>query len=131
MSANGSRLLVWLTGTLGTSVAYLSWLGWDQQRDQQPDGSSTGPYQPWQAIGLALTIAAITCVCSWRRASFLGCALITVTLTLCFSSDAATDANADGLWTLGAMALFVCTGYGTGVVATCYEAAAKAYNSRR
>jgi hypothetical protein len=33
-----------------------AWLGWDQHRDIHPDGSSTGPYEAWQVIGLLLTL---------------------------------------------------------------------------
>ncbi|WP_328506608.1 hypothetical protein [Streptomyces sp. NBC_00391] len=46
--------------TLVTAVASLTlwavWLGWDQHRDVRPDGSSTGPYEAWQVIGLVLTL---------------------------------------------------------------------------
>ncbi|MFE7841567.1 hypothetical protein ACFU53_37590 [Streptomyces sp. NPDC057474] len=49
-----------LLPTLVTAVASLAmwavWLGWDQQRDVHPDGSSTGPYETWQVIGLVLTL---------------------------------------------------------------------------
>ncbi|MEU5707813.1 hypothetical protein [Streptomyces flaveolus] len=31
-------------------------LGWDQRRDVHPDGSTTGPYEAWQVIGLVLTL---------------------------------------------------------------------------
>ncbi|MGW7286570.1 hypothetical protein ACWGH4_13920 [Streptomyces sp. NPDC054847] len=39
--------------------AWAAWLGWDQQRDVQPDGSTTGPYEAWQVIGLVLTLLAL------------------------------------------------------------------------
>lgn len=43
----------------GVSMAlWAAWLGWDQQRDVHPDGSTTGPYQAWQVIGLVLTLLA-------------------------------------------------------------------------
>ena len=29
-------------------VNYLAWLGWDRERDVAPDGSLSGPYEPWQ-----------------------------------------------------------------------------------
>ncbi|MER5732205.1 hypothetical protein ABT084_28380 [Streptomyces sp. NPDC002138] len=35
-----------------------AWLGWDQHRDVHPDGSTTGPYEAWQVIGLGLTLLA-------------------------------------------------------------------------
>ncbi|MFG2448571.1 hypothetical protein [Streptomyces sp. NPDC048512] len=39
------------------SVAlWAAWLGWDQHRDVHPDGSTTGPYEAWQVIGLVLTL---------------------------------------------------------------------------
>jgi hypothetical protein len=41
----------------GVSLAvWAAWLGWDQHRDVQPDGTTTGPYEAWQVIGLVLTL---------------------------------------------------------------------------
>ncbi|MFF3938415.1 hypothetical protein [Streptomyces phaeofaciens] len=41
----------------GASLAlWAAWLGWDQHRDVHPDGTTTGPYQAWQVIGLVLTL---------------------------------------------------------------------------
>ncbi|MCX4695424.1 hypothetical protein [Streptomyces sp. NBC_01408] len=41
----------------GLTVAlWAAWLGWDQHRDVHPDGSTTGPYEAWQVIGLVLTL---------------------------------------------------------------------------
>lgn len=37
-------------------AAWAAWLGWDQHYDVQPDGTSTGPYEAWQVIGLVLTV---------------------------------------------------------------------------
>ncbi|WP_367322478.1 hypothetical protein [Streptomyces sp. HUAS ZL42] len=37
-------------------AAWAAWLGWDQQRDVHPDGTTTGPYEAWQVIGLGLTL---------------------------------------------------------------------------
>jgi peptidoglycan/LPS O-acetylase OafA/YrhL len=39
-------------------AAWAGWLGWDQTKDVQPDGTTTGPYEAWQVIGLVLTLAA-------------------------------------------------------------------------
>ncbi|MFF8292475.1 hypothetical protein ACF068_25025 [Streptomyces sp. NPDC016309] len=38
------------------ATLWAAWLGWDQHRDIHPDGSSTGPYEAWQVIGLVLTL---------------------------------------------------------------------------
>lgn len=37
-------------------AAWAAWLGWEQHYDVQPDGTSTGPYEAWQVIGLVLTL---------------------------------------------------------------------------
>nr|WP_258318862.1 hypothetical protein [Streptomyces griseorubiginosus] len=43
--------------TAGVSMAaWAAWLGWDQHYDVQPDGTSTGPYEAWQVIGLVVTL---------------------------------------------------------------------------
>ncbi|MFF2994707.1 hypothetical protein ACFVTC_09010 [Streptomyces sp. NPDC057950] len=43
----------------GVSLAmWAAWLGWDQHRDVHPDGTTTGPYEAWQVIGLVLTLPA-------------------------------------------------------------------------
>ncbi|MBG0853558.1 hypothetical protein I2W78_17320 [Streptomyces spinoverrucosus] len=39
-------------------AAWAAWLGWDQHRDVQPDGTTSGPYEAWQVIGLVLTLLA-------------------------------------------------------------------------
>src|SRR3954465_8316071 len=49
--------LVQILVSAGVSVAaWAAWLGWDQHRDVHPDGSTTGPYEAWQVIGLVLTL---------------------------------------------------------------------------
>ncbi|MEY9992164.1 hypothetical protein ABIE67_004196 [Streptomyces sp. V4I8] len=50
-------LLLPILVTAGLSLAgWAAWLGWDQHRDVQPDGTTTGPYEAWQVIGLVLTL---------------------------------------------------------------------------
>ncbi|MEU9038603.1 hypothetical protein AB0D45_27395 [Streptomyces sp. NPDC048352] len=62
MSNGTHRPVSELTATLVLAAvamgAWAAWLGWDQHRDVQPDGSTTGPYQAWQVIGLGLTLLA-------------------------------------------------------------------------
>jgi len=101
-----------------TVAAYLGWLGWDQQRN--PDGS--GPYEAWQVVGLALTLATMTAIVSWRSADvtqpLASVAVITALLTLAFSIDAATDRTPDAsMWPAGAILLYGGTASGL-VVAT-------------
>ncbi|CAL9492280.1 hypothetical protein [Streptomyces sp. enrichment culture] len=50
--------LLSLLALAGIAVAaWAGWLGWDQTRDVHPDGSTTGPYEAWQIIGLVLTLS--------------------------------------------------------------------------
>ncbi|MDJ0386054.1 hypothetical protein [Streptomyces sp. G-G2] len=52
------RLAAVLVLAVVTSALWAAWLGWDQHRDVQPDGTTTGPYEAWQVIGLVLTLLA-------------------------------------------------------------------------
>ncbi|MEU6323612.1 hypothetical protein [Streptomyces sp. NPDC047009] len=53
------RQLLSILVLAGVSLAaWAAWLGWDQRRDVQPDGTTTGPYEAWQVIGLVLTLLA-------------------------------------------------------------------------
>lgn len=126
-----SSILTALLAVGGTAAAYLAWLGWDQQRDVQPDGSSTGPYRPWHVVGLVLTLAAITWSVSTARARYACCALITITLTVCFGIDAATDPDGDGLWVIGAAGVLLGTGLGTILVASLFGSAGSERTTRR
>jgi hypothetical protein len=112
------RMKVALVAVVLTVAAYLVWLGWDQQRN--PDG--TGPYEAWQVIGLALTLAAVAAVASWRSAdlgqSMVAVPLMAAALTVPASIDWATDKTPDAnLWMIGATFLFVGTMLGLWVVA--------------
>jgi hypothetical protein len=49
-------LLSVLAPAVVAMAGWAAWLGWDQQRDVHPDGSTTGPYAAWQVIGLVLTL---------------------------------------------------------------------------
>jgi hypothetical protein len=92
---------------VATLVNYLVWLGWDQRKDVHPDGSVTGPYQPWQVVGLVLVLGAVAAVATLRGRALVTVVVGTVVMTLCFSVDAATEPPEynDGLWPVGAMSV--------------------------
>ncbi|MEU6550499.1 hypothetical protein ABZ915_09450 [Streptomyces sp. NPDC046915] len=51
------RQLLSILALAGVTVAmWAAWLGWDQRRVEQFDGTATGPYETWQIIGLVLTL---------------------------------------------------------------------------
>ncbi|MFJ4466999.1 hypothetical protein ACIP2X_05675 [Streptomyces sp. NPDC089424] len=49
-----------------TTACWAAWLGWDQHRDVHPDGSTTGPYEAWQVVGLGLTLLGLVCWAAFR-----------------------------------------------------------------
>ena len=112
------RTKVALVAVVLTVAAWLAWLGWDRQRN--PNG--TGPYEAWQVVGLALTLAVVAGACSWRSADASQARVVVVmmaaALTVPWSIDAATDKTQDAnMWPAGALLLFVGTTVGLWVVA--------------
>ncbi|WP_086748987.1 hypothetical protein [Streptomyces scabiei] len=92
-----------LLSTLVTAVAALTmwaaWLGWDQRRDLHPDGSSTGPYEAWQVIGLVLTLL-VPVVWAASRRHITGAVVgTTAGLTVASFHDWSDDAS--GLFVIG------------------------------
>jgi hypothetical protein len=89
----------------GLSLAALSaalwaaWLGWDQHRDVHPDGSTTGPYEAWQVIGLVLTLLAPVCWAASRRHATDAVLGTTAGLTAAASYDWSDDTS--GLFAVG------------------------------
>jgi hypothetical protein len=84
----------------GVSLAgWAAWLGWDQHRDVQPDGTITGPYEAWQVIGLVLTLLAPVYWAASRR--YLAGAVLGTTagLTVAAYSDWSDDSS--GLFMVG------------------------------
>lgn len=89
--------------TLVTAVASLTvwavWLGWDQHRDVHPDGSSTGPYEAWQVIGLVLTLL-IPVVWAASRRHIAG-AVVGTTADLTVASFYDWSDDSSGLFVIG------------------------------
>ncbi|MFJ3769196.1 hypothetical protein ACIPQJ_27960 [Streptomyces sp. NPDC090082] len=95
-------------------AAWAAWLGWDQIRDTHPDGSTTGPYQPWQVIGLVLTLLVPV---SWAASHKYGAAAIigpTVGLTVAAAYDWSDDAS--GLFVIGVFMVMIGTLAVTGLL---------------
>ncbi|MGW7053856.1 hypothetical protein [Streptomyces sp. NPDC054887] len=82
-----------------SSALWAAWLGWDQQRDVHPDGSSTGPYEAWQVIGLVLTLAVPVVWAASRN--YIAAAVLGATagLTAAVYYDWSDDAS--GLFVIG------------------------------
>jgi hypothetical protein len=82
-----------------SAALWAAWLGWDQHRDVHPDGSTTGPYEAWQVIGLVLTLLAPVCWAASRRHATEAVVGTTVGLTTAAYYDWSDDAS--GLFAIG------------------------------
>ncbi len=82
-----------------TVGAWAGWLGWDQERDVHPDGSTTGPYEAWQVIGLVLTLLVPVVLAAWRSEPAVPVIGVTVGLVMASFADWSDDAS--GLFVIG------------------------------
>jgi hypothetical protein len=107
--------LLWTLALAGVAAAaWAGWLGWDQTRDVHPDGSTTGPYEAWQVIGLALTLLAAVCTAALRRHGPAAVVGTTVGLAVAAAWDWSDDAS--GLFAVGVVLLTLGTLAGTATV---------------
>ncbi|GAB2933864.1 hypothetical protein GCM10027280_22120 [Micromonospora polyrhachis] len=88
---------------VGTAAVYGALFAWDQHRDLDPETmSESGPYEAWQVILAVLLLGLLAFVAGRRGRPWVATIVLPVVFTLCFTIDAATDRNADGLWIIGA-----------------------------
>ncbi|MFF3289131.1 hypothetical protein [Streptomyces sp. NPDC003023] len=92
-------LLAFLVSALVALAGWAAWLGWDQHRDVHPDGSTTGPYEAWQVIGLVLTLLVPVYWAASRRYYAAAVPGITVGLTSAAFYDWSDDGS--GLFLIG------------------------------
>jgi hypothetical protein len=110
--------LVPVAASLLTALAYLGWLGWHADQHQVPGTNRIeGPYEPWQVVGLALTLAAIVAVATWLRHGLIPVVTVTAVLTVMWSFDAASQHTDDAnIWPVGAFFVLVGSGLGLSLV---------------
>ncbi|MGW3628923.1 hypothetical protein ACWD7F_01950 [Streptomyces sp. NPDC005122] len=80
-------------------AAWAAWLGWDQHRDVQPDGTTTGPYAAWQVIGLVLTLLAPVYWAASRR--YVAGAVLGTTAGLTVAAYDGWSDDSSGLFMVG------------------------------
>ncbi|MFF5537380.1 hypothetical protein ACFY71_33785 [Streptomyces cinerochromogenes] len=96
-----------LAPVLAAPLAWAAWLGWDQHPDVQPDGSTTGPYEAWQVIGLVLTLLVPVCWTAYRRHTASAVLGTTAGLTAAAFYDWSDDSS--GLFAVGAALVMIGT----------------------
>jgi uncharacterized membrane protein (DUF4010 family) len=85
---------------VGVSLAvWAAWLGWDQHRDVQPDGTTTGPYEAWQVMGLVLTLLAPVYWAASRR--YIAGAVLGTTAGLTVAAYYDWSDDSSGLFMVG------------------------------
>ncbi|GAA2221702.1 hypothetical protein GCM10010232_02520 [Streptomyces amakusaensis] len=100
LTTSGFHLLITLAVIATTAAAWAAWLGWDQVRDEALDGSSTGPYEAWQVIGLVLTLLLPACWAATRRYNIGAVVGIPIGLTVASYYDWRAD-DSSGLFAIG------------------------------
>ncbi|MEW2356289.1 hypothetical protein [Spirillospora sp. NPDC029432] len=83
-----------------TLLNWYAWLGWDQRRDEHPDGHTTGPYEAWQVAGLVLVLLALALAAAWYGHAAAGLLGGTAGMAVAAAADWSDDAS--GLWLIGA-----------------------------
>ncbi len=93
---------------VSTTLAYFAWLGWHEKQVYDARGIAHGPYETWQVLGLAVTLAALAFVGGWLRQAKPTAIAMTLVLVVVWSVDAATQASEDAsLWPVGAVLLAI------------------------
>lgn len=93
------QLMAILVLAVLTLAVWAAWLGWDQHRDVQPDGTATGPYAAWQVIGLVLTLLAPVYWAASRR--YIAGAVLGVTVGLTVAAYYDWSDDSSGLYVVG------------------------------
>jgi len=87
-------------------AAYWSWLGWDHTYQTDPTtGIKSGPYEPWQAAGCALTLAAVALTGGLAKQARTTLVVLPLAFTVAWSIPASTS-DGNGLWPVGAILIF-------------------------
>ena len=116
-----------VTAVLLAGVAvgmWAAWLGWDQHRDVHPDGSTTGPYEAWQVIGLGLGLLIPVCWAAFRGHVVPAVLGTSGGLTLAAAYDWSDDAS--GLFVIGVGTVMIGGVAATGLAAVLSSALHKA-----
>ncbi|WP_327119034.1 hypothetical protein OG206_22935 [Streptomyces sp. NBC_01341] len=87
------------------AASWAGWLGWDQHRDVHPDGSTTGPYEAWQVIGLVLTLLVAVYWAASRGRVTAAVTGISVGLTAAAGYDWSDDSS--GLFAVGVTLILI------------------------
>jgi hypothetical protein len=124
----------WVTAagsSLVTLGGYVGFLAWDQAKGLGADGYQHGPYQPWQVWAVCVVVALAAAWAGLRRQPITGAFAATITMTVAWSVDAATDGEDDGLWPVGAFLVALATLAGFSLLAELTSAVVRSDKPRK
>ncbi|MFF4398235.1 hypothetical protein [Streptomyces sp. NPDC001480] len=96
------------------AAVWAAWLGWDQHRDEHADGTTTGPYEAWQVVGLVLTLLLPVCWAAFRH--HVAGAVLGTTLGLSAAAYYDWSDDSSGLFVVGVGLVMMGSLAATGVV---------------
>jgi hypothetical protein len=107
-----------LGAALLSVLAWVAWLGWDQEYQVDPaTGIASGPYEAWQVVGCVLTLLVAAVVAGVAARAVVAAAWVTVPFTVCWTVSAARE-DETGLFAVGALLIAVGLYLGSLAVAT-------------
>jgi hypothetical protein len=107
-----------LGAALLSVLAWVAWLGWDQEYQVDPaTGIASGPYEAWQVVGCVLTLLVAAVVAGVAARAVVAAAWVTVPFTVCWTVSAARE-DETGLFAVGALMIAVGLYLGSLAVAT-------------
>ena len=123
------QLIAFVGMTLTAMVAWDGWLGWDQVPDEHPDGSTSGPYEAWQVIGLVVTLLAPVVWAGAHRYFPAAVAGTTIGLTAAAYYDWSDDSS--GLFVVGVGMIMIGSAALTTITAAVASALTRQANGMR
>lgn len=105
---------------LFAAATWFAWLGWDHEY-YQVDGVPQGPYQAWQVVGCAISIAGAAVLAYLWSASVWAIFVLAAAADIGFAFPWALNAastDESGLWAVGLLFLLVGSGLGLLVLLT-------------
>lgn len=105
----------------GVVLAWLLCLGWRAERWQNPDGSTGGPYHPWQVEAFVVAVAGLAVLSMWRGFARAAGVATALAVTGMFAADA-SGTDDSGLWAVGALMTLIGSVLGTWLLAALIKA---------
>ena len=120
--ADGRTCLAAVLLAVGAYLAYVAWLSWEHVFQIDPaTGRYGGPYEAWQVMGCAATLAVLVLAVGAFHHPVLALVIVPIIFTVTWSIPAARY-DVTGLWLVGAFLVLMGTATGTAALAFAADA---------